>query len=77
MASGVVCSVRSGDGVAALEARPPGGASSGKRLEPRVDDDGDALPDRGRGLEEAERVTGPDVERLDPEMAAARQRAPG
>ena len=41
-----------------------------QRLQARVDDHAHALPDGGRGLEEPERVAGPDLERLDPEMAA-------
>ena len=61
--------------VAALDARrrqPP----QRQRLDPRVDDDRDALPDRRRRLEEAERVAGPDLERLDPEVAAPDERRP-
>ncbi len=60
-------------GMAALERRR-GQVPAGQRLEPRVDDDRDPLPDRRRRLEEAERVAGPDVQRLDPEVAATRQR---
>jgi hypothetical protein len=60
--------------VAALDARcgqPP----HRDLLDPGIDDDGDPLPD-GRGrLEEAERVAGPDLERLDPEVAAPDQRS--
>ena len=62
-----------GRGVAALEAgrrQPP----QRQRLDPRVDDDADPLADRRRRLEEAERVAGPDVQRLDPEVAAPGQR---
>src|SRR5216110_2580125 len=44
-------------------------------LDPRVDDDRNSLPDRGRRLEEAERVAGPDLERLDPEVAAPDERS--
>ncbi len=64
-----------GRGVAALDVggrQPP----HGQRLHPRVDDDGDTLANRGRGLEEAEWVAGPDLERLHPEVAAADQRHP-
>ena len=75
VASGVVWSVRSGDGVAALEAGRRQ-APHRQRLEPRVDDDADALPDRRRGLEEPERVAGPDVQRLDAEVAAPGERRP-
>ena len=47
-----------------------------QRLQPGVDHDADPLPDRGRGLEEPERVAGPDVQRFDAEMAAPGQRSP-
>ena len=76
VASGVVWSVRTGE--AWLPSRAAAGSRQrGQRLEPRIDHDGDALPDRRRCLEEAERVAGPDVERLDPEVAAPRRAAPG
>ena len=75
VASGVVWSVRSGE--AWLPSRLAAGRRHEReRLEPRVDDDRDALADRRRRLEEAERVAGPDVQRLDPEVAAPRQRRP-
>ena len=75
VASGVVWSVRSGE--AWLPSRLAAGSRQrGQRLDPRVDDHGHALADRRRRLEEPERVAGPDVERLDPEVAAPRQRRP-
>ena len=61
--------------LAALE-RGRGQPPARQRLETRVDHHRDALPDGRRGLEEAERVTGPDVQGLDPEVAAPRQRDP-
>ena len=45
----------------------------GQRLDPRVDDQRDPVAHAGRGLEEPERVAGPDLERLDPEVAAPRE----
>ena len=73
VARGVVWRVRSGE--AWLPSRLADGRRHiGTRLQARVDDDADALP-HGRGrLEEAERVAGPDVQWLDPEVAPARQR---
>ena len=59
--------------VAALQDRR-GQAPGRDRFESRVDDDRDALADGGRRLEEAERIAGPDVERLDPEVPAPRER---
>ena len=75
VASGVVWRVRSGD--AWLPSTLAGGQPPERqRLDPRVDDDVTALADRRRRLEEPERVAGPDLERLDPEVAAPGQRRP-
>jgi hypothetical protein len=43
-------------------------------LDPRVDDQRQAVADRRARLEEAERIPGPDLERIDPEVATAPQR---
>src|SRR3954449_4792703 len=45
-------------------------------LHARIHDDRDALADRRRCLENAERVAGLDLERLDPEVPAPRQGRP-
>ena len=62
-----------GSGVAALQ---PGRRQlpEWQPLDARIDDQRDPLPDRRRRLEEPEGIAGPDLERLDPEVAAARQR---
>ena len=74
--SGVVWSVRSGE--AWLPSTwAAGSRQRGQRLDPRIDDDRHALADRRRRLEEPERVAGPDVQRLDAEVAAPRQRRRG
>ena len=76
VAIGVVWSVRTGE--AWLPSRAAAGRRQrGQRLDPRIDHDRDPLPDRRRRLEEAERVAGPDVERLDPEVAAPRRAGRG
>ena len=48
-----------------------------QRIDPGVDDEGDPLPHARGRLEEPERVAGPDLERLDPEVAAAHRAASG
>ena len=73
VASGVVWSVRSGEEWAP-STLAAGRRHSGSALDPRVDDDGHALADRGRRLEEPERIARPDLERLDPEVAAPGER---
>src|SRR5581483_8670399 len=45
-----------------------------QRIDARIDDQRHALPDRGRRLEEPERIAASDVERIDAERAAAGQR---
>ena len=75
VAIGVVWSVRTGEAWLPFERRRRQ-TPARDRLEPRIDHDRDPLADRRRGLEEAERIAGPDVERFDPEVAASRQRRP-
>ena len=76
VASGVVCWVRTG--VERLPSRLTAWRRQrGNRLDPRIDDDGHAVADGRVRLEEAERVAGPDLERVDPEVAAAPQRHVG
>ena len=60
--------------VAALDASPPAGATAAAARPAGRRRAVSALADRRRRLEEPERIAGPDLERLDPEVAAASQR---
>ena len=73
VASGVVWSVRSG---CACEpsTMAVGRRQCGSGVDPRIDDQRHALPDRRRRLEEPERIARPHVQRIDSECAAAGQR---